>query len=165
MRQSIFLLTELMFIFFSCSTNNKLAEQANGITSNFDSPDNYFKDSSFIDAKLAELMIKDFPKHKYRGWRKNRLKYAWASFSPHLLEEVNKNKNVRITFFLANILKKGDSFRLPTVVMQIKLNSSAVAVNGKGVAYENQFPLTASYIYYGPSSLCPPPTNDCKLAN
>jgi hypothetical protein len=154
-----------MFVFFSCSTNKRLVEQANSISSNFDSPDNYFHDSSFIDAKLAELMIKDFPRHKYRGLRKNRLKYAWATFSPHLLEEINKEKNVKITFFLANILAKGDSFRLPTVLMQIKLGSSAVAVNGKGAANADEFPLFATYIYYKPVSLCPPPPTDCRLQN
>ena len=164
MKKVFFLPITLAIIFFSCSTNNKLAQEASSIESNFDSPDNIFQDSSFVDAKLAELMIKAFPKHKYRGWRKKRLLNTWATFSPHLLEEATKNKAFTITYFMAAILDEGDSSGLPTVLMQVKHGSSTVAVNGKGVDSEDKFPAF-TYSYYKPISICPPPPTGCKLQN
>jgi hypothetical protein len=164
MKQLIFLSTAVTLFFFSCSTNKNLSKHAESFENDFNSPDNYFKDSSFIETKLAESMIYYFPNHNYRGVRKNRLRNAWATFSPALLSKVNDNKNknvLKVTFFLATILEKGDKYLLPTVIMQVKLNSAGQS--GKGSADES-LPQT-SLSYYRPIDLCPPPSSNCKLDN
>ena len=164
MKQLIFFLTALTFFFFSCSTNKRLANNArNTGNENFDSID-YFHSSSFLSTKKAELMIQEFPKHKHRIFGNKQLSYAWASFDPQLLAKINSDQNVdAVKFFLAAIIEKGNNFRLPTVVMQVKLKS--LHQSGKGSGEENQFPPSSLYNYYSPMNLCPPPSNDCKLQN
>ena len=118
------------------------------------------KRSFLLMGLIPILMIGTFPKHKYRGLRKKRLDSAWTQFGVQTLRDILGNTNVdSFKIFLAVDInpENATTFRLPTVVIQIKLKEIATPIS-KGSSS-----ILAQYQYLSGSQLCPPPKSSCRV--
>lgn len=165
MKNSLFFLAAIVFLLVSCSTSRNLTLPSDIFGNDYtDSPDNYFHDRSYVPPATADSMIKKFRKFKYRTSGKRKMINAWSAFDKALVKKIYDDPNVdSVKFFFAAILKKGPYYKLPFILMQVSLsgvdNSNSTGKGGNG----NQFPLLQSTQYFSPVTMCPPPSNDCKL--
>ena len=155
MKKNIFFVSISMFVLVSCSSNKNLG---NSFSNKVEDSENYFNSKFAISSELAKAMIEKFPKHKHRDFGKKKLDYERAIFDTALLGKILRNSNVdSIKFFLARSEIRDSTYKFPTIVLQVKLNSSFI--NGKGKGARTTY---NQYQYFSPESMCPPPS-DCMV--
>lgn len=146
MKQLFFATAIVVFLFNACSPAGQIPKS---ITTKATDDEDFFSSGNAIPAELAEAMIKDFPKHKFRGWRKNKLMYSQAMFEKDDLTKVLNQDNVdSIKFFLA---ARKDTVGYPIVILAAYLKNKTY--NGK---------IYKSIQYIKAAHYCPPPPG-CTL--
>lgn len=163
MKKIIFLTASSMFFLISCSLNKRLKDASHIPPTE---AENYFNnDTLALSETAAKLMIETFPKHKHKFTRKTqsfREKEGYgasASFDKEFLQGILNDSNIdSVRFFLAILINDGkDSFKIPTIVMQVKLKETS-AKKGKGSMFDY-----AKYQYLKAGTLCPPPPGNCRI--
>ena len=146
-------------LLISCAVNKNTLRTAYNTPPSDD--EKYFGATNSLSEKAALAMIGTFPKHKDRVFHNRRLDSAWTQFGVQTLRDILTNANVdSFKIFLAVNINPDDAatFRLPTVVLQIKLNATTTTAISKGSSS-----VLAQYQYLSSSQLCPPPRGDCKV--
>ncbi|HXS55207.1 MAG TPA: hypothetical protein VN726_03720 [Hanamia sp.] len=158
MKKIFFLIGIVPIFLISCAVNK------NALRTAYNTPPSdeqkYFGDTISISETAALAMIGTFPKHKYRGLHKKRLDSTWTQFNVQTLSQILNNSNVDSLKIFSAVSINPDNestFRLPTVVIQIKLKETTVAI-AKGSST-----TLAQYQYLSSSQLCPPPKGDCRV--
>lgn len=158
MKRSLLLMGIFPILLISCAVNK------NALRTAYNTPPSdeqkYFGDTISLSETAALAMIGTFPKHKDRVFHKHRIDSAWTRFDVQTLANILQNPNVdSFKICLAVNINPDDpsTFRLPTVVLQIKLKETTVAI-AKGSST-----VLAQYQYLSSSQLCPPPKGDCRV--
>ena len=158
MKRSFLLMGIIPILLISCAVNKNTLRTAYKTPPSED--EKYFGTTNSLSEKAALAMIGTFPKHKYRGLHKKSLDSTWTRFDVQMLRDILNNSNVdSFKIFLAVKINPDDAatFRLPTVVLQIKLKETTTH------ASKGSSSVLAEYQYLSGSQLCPPPRGDCRV--
>jgi hypothetical protein len=157
MKKLLILAALIPILLISCGIHKNLLRTA------YNTPpsenEKYFGPTNSLSEKAALAMIGTFPKHKYRGFRHQKVDSAWTRVDIATMRDILNDKNAEsVTLFLAAEINPDapDTYLLPTVVIQIKLIETD-ASKGKGSYL--QFAKTQ---YLSSPHICPPPRGECN---
>ncbi len=144
------------FFLISCSYNKYLVKTQFQKASD---EENYFNSDNALRSADAIAMITAFPIHKYRWPHQYRLLNSSSYFDIKDLQKIANDPNVdAVRFFLAaNTDNIKANFRLPIIILQVKLKKTDIQKE-KGSVFSY-----AQYQYLKNIGLCPPPPGGCKL--